>query len=397
MAAIVTDLSRKVGPKSTQPPAWVLGLVPHSEIAEFLATPQVHPGRAYAMYTLRNGAAILLPKRGAVRRAGLALYNPQMGTGLAAKGLMWTGIWPGRAVCLQPEPLEELRQVLADCIGNSDIELAFQFGATGIYSKAVVLVMDSAGIPLAYAKLAAIDTAQEALRHETDVLKRLSSDARLRGRISLVFADLEWNGFLLLVMSPGPPHRAPSTFGTAQRTFLACLASSTRTVAVLTTSPMWQEMNSLYAAWNSRLSSAWRRRYEWAFGELERRLGRVRLDLSLAHRDFAPWNTRLRSDGTLFVFDWEFARAGSTLGWDFFNFHVAVRAARAGTLDGDGVSELLAAARLEKIDAAEDFLLAYLTDKALFYHNAVLREGKDSHGCLEIAAQGIDTLRRRGF
>ena len=379
---------------SNQSPAWVLGLVPRSEIAELLLAPDDRSGRPYALYTLRTGAKLLTPKKGAARRAGLAIYNPQMVTGLAAKGLMWTGIWPGQAVGLRSEPLEELRRVLADCIGNSSIELGFQFGATGIYSKTTVLVIDSAGTPLAYAKLASIVPAQEALRREAAVLDRLSSDAGLRGRVPALLGELEWSGFPMLVTSPGPVRRAPLVFGAAHRTFLACLRGSTRTSAVLAESPMWHEMNSLYAAWNKRLSSAWSGRYNWALSELERRLGRARLDLTLAHRDFVPWNTRLNSDGTLFVFDWEFSRDGSTPGWDFFYFHVALRAARGRVLDNDSVSELLAAARREGIETGEDFLLACLTDMALFHHDAVLREGKENHRLLAIAAQGIDTLRQ---
>ena len=99
------------GPMSNQSPAWVLGLVPRSEIAELLLAPDDCLGRPYALFTLRNGAKLLTPKKGAARRGGLAIYNPQMAAGLAAKGLMWTGIWPGQAVSLRSEPLEELRQV----------------------------------------------------------------------------------------------------------------------------------------------------------------------------------------------------------------------------------------------------------------------------------------------
>jgi hypothetical protein len=389
-AAVPTSISNEL-------PSWVGDLVPCSEIAELLIAPNDGSGRPYVFYALGNGAKLLTPKQGAARRAGFTIYNPQMLTGLAAKCMMSLGLWPGQTIGVRTERLDELRETLASRTGNPDIELAFQFGATGIYSKTVVLVMDSVGNALAYAKLAAGAAAQEAVRHEAAVLDQLSANADLRGRVPCSLGDLEWRGYSLLVMSPGPVRRAPLAFGAVHRSFLACLRQATRTPAIFTESPMWHEMIKLHAAWSSRLSSTWCERYDWALGELERRLGETRLDLALAHRDFAPWNTRLNSDGSVFVFDWEFAKAGSTPGWDFFNFHIAMGAARARPLDADSVAELLAAARREGIAPAEDLLLACLTDMALFQHDAMLREGagkEENHRLLGSAGQGIDTLRR---
>ena len=56
-------------------------------------------------------------------------------------------------------------------------------------------------------------------------------------------------------------------------------------------------------------------------------LGRVSMPLSLAHGDFAPWNTRLGSL-SLFVLDWERASEGMSPLYDAFNFQ-ALQAYRA--------------------------------------------------------------------
>ena len=307
---------------------------------------------------------------------------------------MWSSLWPGRMVALRPEPLDELRTILADHLGVRQIECAFQFGASGIYNKTVILVMDPAGRSLAYAKLATLAIAQEAVRHETSVLKRLSTAVALRSQVPCLLGAAEWRGFPLLLISPGPARRAPQVFGAMHRDFLARLRDATCTPGAFTESPMWHAMMRLVNTWSSRLSPEWRNRYDWAFIELERRLGSVRLDLAFAHHDFAPWNTRVNADGTLFVFDWEFSRDGWIPAWDFFHFHVTWWAARARALDGDAVTNLVAAARREGIEPADDLLLGYLTDVALFHHDAMLREGREHHRVLELAAQGIDVLRK---
>src|SRR4029077_9987628 len=93
---------------------------PCSDVAALLITPDRRPGHPYLRYNLRNGATLLIPKRGIAHRGGLAIYNPQMASGLAAMSLMWAGIGPGKAVNLRPGPLQELQQLIADSIGKSD-------------------------------------------------------------------------------------------------------------------------------------------------------------------------------------------------------------------------------------------------------------------------------------
>jgi hypothetical protein len=394
MAAFLGRIS-EAGWDPTRTAAWTLALVPRSEVAEQLAAPHGHPGRPFLKYALRNGAIILIPSQGPARSGGLALYNPQMVAGLAAKGLMWSRLWAGQAVHLRAEPLEQLRESLAGCLGQSDIELAFQFGATGIYSKTTILVMNSAGWPLAYARLAATTLAQEALLCEAATIERLSRDAGLNGRVPDFLGRFEWKGFPVIVISAGPTRRAPSVFGAAHADFLRRLKEATPAPIALAASGAWRTMTERRKAWDSRLSPEWRDRYDWTLGEMEAKLGSASLDLAMGHRDFVPWNTRLNSDGTLFVFDWEFSTPESTPGWDLFHFHVALWAARGRMLDAEGLSELLAAAQRGGIEPAEGCLLAYLTDMALFHHDAMLREGREHHRLLTSAARGIDTLRRQ--
>jgi hypothetical protein len=364
-----------------------------SGIAELLFEKGNRTGDGYASFTLPSGVMLVIPRRGFGRRGGLALYNPQRAIGHAAKALMRTGLWPGENTNAPAAPLDELRGILSDLIGETCAQWAFQFGATGIYSKAVILAMDRAGRPLAYGKLAALPAAQQAVLHEASVLNRLSAVTSLHGRIPRVLGQSRWRGFPLLALSAGPSAPAPKVFGAAHREFVASLKDATRSRGTLLESLMWHDMGRLLATWRGRLTPAWCDRYDWALDELERRLGPVRLDLALAHRDFVCWNTRMNSDGSLFVFDWEFSRQGSMPGWDFFHFHVAPWAMLSRPFDRDGAAKLISAAQREGIEPADDLLLAYLTDIALFHHNAVLSEGGMEHREFGIATQGIDLLR----
>jgi hypothetical protein len=62
-----------------------------------------------------------------------------------------------------------------------------------------------------------------------------------------------------------------------------------------------------------------------ALAKAKQELEGVTIACGVAHGDFAPWNTRLGSQG-LYVFDWESASwEGPTL-WDIFHFKIQVAA-----------------------------------------------------------------------
>jgi hypothetical protein len=364
-----------------------------STIADLLFASDKGPSHPHASFILPSGAKIVTATGGALRRGGLALYNPQRAPGLAAKGLMWMGLFPGPQVDVRAEPLDELRKVFGDLLGEPRVECAFQFGSTGIYSKTVILVMNPAGRPLAYAKVATLETAKEALQHEASVLNRFSTVAALQGRIPRVLGTPNWRGLSVLVISAGPTRRSPRAFGATHLDFLTRLSNATRVRGLLLDSPMWSMMTRLLAKWSGHISPKWHDRYDWALVQLERQLGQAQIDLIFAHHDFTPWNTRIDPDGNLFVFDWEFSRESSTPAWDFFHFHLASWAAFARPIDRYKIAQLLADAQRKWVEPAENLFLAYLVDVALFHHDAMFREGKQDHRILHAAAKTIDVLR----
>jgi len=110
-----------------------------------------------------------------------------------------------------------------------------------------------------------------------------------------------------------------------------------------------------------------------ALERLHDELGPVSMPLSLAHGDFAPWNTRL-GPRSLFVFDWERASEGMIPLYDAFNFQ-ALQAAlqgrrRGGVRNRRFVLALLDALWPEGRGHLPLLYLAYLAHVTLLYSEA---------------------------
>jgi hypothetical protein len=109
-----------------------------------------------------------------------------------------------------------------------------------------------------------------------------------------------------------------------------------------------------------------------ALERLHEELGPVNMPLSLAHGDFAPWNTRL-GERSLFVLDWERASEGMTPLYDAFNFQ-ALQSALLGRRKGIGdrlfLLRLLDAIWPEGHKHLPILYLAYLTHVSLLYSEA---------------------------
>ena len=109
-----------------------------------------------------------------------------------------------------------------------------------------------------------------------------------------------------------------------------------------------------------------------ALERLHDELGPVNMPLSLAHGDFAPWNTRL-GERSLFVLDWERASEGMTPLYDAFNFQAlqsALLGRRKGIRDRLFLLTLLDAIWPEGHKHLPILYLAYLTHVTLLYSEA---------------------------
>lgn len=367
-----------------------------SPVADILSAPSASAQRPYVGFKVRAGAWIVVPRSGRIPRDGLAIYNPQKPLGMLIKALVQRGLWLPPSVHFEDGAVTELESMLAPLLGRKSVSCAFYFRSPGLYSKTILLVLDENGGALAYAKLGATPESKAAVAHEGDVLERLARIPVLAGHVPRIIARAVWRGFPMLLVSVGPSRRMSRRFGEAHREFLSGLGAATAALHPLHKSLMWRHMTERFMACDARLDPALSNRYGWALGEVERRLGEGTLQLSLAHRDFVPWNMQRGETGELFVFDWELAQDQCVRGWDFFHFHLASGAMRSRRFGHRAAASLLDAAERDGVSPADGCLLAYLTDVGLFLRDRLLRSpAKQENRYLHLVENAIDSFRRK--
>jgi len=245
--------------------------------------------------------------------------------------------------------------------------------------------MTPRGEVLAYAKLASRPLAVSSLDNERRILEKLATVPALRRQVPQVLLWRYQSETAALLLTAGPDKPGPQRLTTAHQDFLRTLHEAFREQRLFSASAMWRGMKHLYVELSPSLSGEWRDRYERALALLERELGGTTVSLTLAHRDFTPWNTRQRRDGTLFVFDWEFAATGYLAGYDACHFRF--------------MAHLLLKRRTGRIDyidkdpdgQAKANRLAHLIDLGLFYHQALFaRAGTEDDAVLRHVAKYLD-------
>jgi hypothetical protein len=202
----------------------------------------------------------------------------------------------------------------------SPIALAMKTGPLGIMRKVTLQVMTPTGDAIGYAKLATSPDARAVVQREIACLTELSAHPELRDIVPRLLGDFELPGGLVGVLAPGPSRRGPARFGEPHHQFLRTMADATGCRMRFADSEMWRDMQAKRQALEPVLVEPWRERITTALREVEASLGPRELPLATAHRDFGPWNTRLRDDGRLFVFDWDNARREMIPLYDLFTF-----------------------------------------------------------------------------
>jgi len=229
------------------------------------------------------------------------------------------------------------------------------------------------GRALAYAKIATSPATRELIERERRILLRLSGSEGLRGRIPEVLHAFDWEDSRVLLITGGPgwpgPKRLTSEHSELCRDVFLPFAELRRFDQGAMVSRMSQTLRRVGPHLPDSLSD----RLEQALERVMEDLGPVWLPLSLCHRDFAPWNTRVGPRG-LFVFDWDGAQEGTTPLYDLFHFR-AIQAALFDLRDPLPDRSFLCRALAELWPGGnEEYLsslyLAYLLDISLFYGEA---------------------------
>ena len=331
-------------------------------------------GRMYAAYpNLANVRWLLPAKEPALRRAGIeGLYQPSSLRGRTLRTIIGAGALQGEKVWLQEDNLQRLETMVGSVMGVEAVRLAFYLGVPAPHRKVTAQVLTPEGKTLAYAKIATSQLAQAALKTERRALLRLSQSAGLQGTVPELLGSLEWHGGTILLITMGPPRPGPRGLSSAHLRFCTQLFQSFRGHQTFVESPMWSSISEIWLHLQRSSPETLPANLGPALERLHEELGPVNMPLSLAHGDFAPWNTRL-GERSLFVLDWERASEGMTPLYDAFNFQAlqaALQGRRSGIRDRRFFLTLLDALWPEGRKHLPDLYLAYLAHVGLLYSEA---------------------------
>jgi len=331
-------------------------------------------GRMYTAYPNLGNVRWLLPaSQPALRRAGIeGLYQPNSLRGRVVRTIIGAGAVLGDKVWLEEDTLARLETMLASVVGVEAVRLAFYLGVPAPHRKVTAQVLTPDGKTLAYAKIATSPLAQEAVKAERRALLRLSESADLQGTVPKVLGSLDWHGGTILLITMGPPRPGPRGLSSVHLRFCTQVFQSFRVQETFVESPMWTRMSEIWLRLQHSSPETLPANLGPALERLHDELGPVSMPLSLAHGDFAPWNTRL-GPRSLFVLDWERASEGMSPLYDAFNFQAlqaALQGRRRGLRDRRFLLTLLDTLWPEGRKHLPILYLAYLAHVTLHYSEA---------------------------
>lgn len=331
-------------------------------------------GRTYAAYPSVAKVRWLLPTdQPVLRRAGMkGLYQPASLRGRVLGGLIGAGVVPGERVRLEEEALASLEATLASIFGEQDMRLAFYVGVPSPHRKITTQVLTPGGETLAYARIATSPLAREAVETERRTLLRLSRSEDLRGKVPEVLGSFDWHGGTVLVLTMGSGRPGPKRLSPAHANFFADVFRASEEPILFEECHLWTRMHETWRRLQPGSPEALPTQIGPALELLHGELGAVLLPSSLAHGDFAPWNTRM-GPRSLFVFDWERASEGMIPLYDAFNFQAlqaALRGERGDNWNGQFLTALLDDLWPDGRRHLPILYLAYLTDILLLYSEA---------------------------
>jgi len=165
------------------------------------------------------------------------------------------------------------------------------------------------------------DTAQgaEAIRQETEALRALAASPLADQVPKLVVEDGKWNGYTIQVQSAAPRCSSKQIRRLTDQhiEFLAELATMGRTVQPLQSTKTWWKLLAMIDKTNM---VSLRESVLQAIDLVQsKEYAKTDVVCHFVHGDFAPWNIR-RSDGRIFVMDWEESETEGLWLSDLFHF-----------------------------------------------------------------------------
>jgi hypothetical protein len=331
-------------------------------------------GREYKAYPNLARARWFFPANDTtVRRAGIReLFHPSSLKGHLLQKLILSGGLPGTKVLLQDAAIGQLESELAWALSETEIRTAFYTGVAGAYRKITAQVMSPGGRTLAFAKIATSPATRELIERERRVLLRLSKIENLQDRVPEVLHAFDWEDSRVLLITSGPDQPGPRRLSSAHSDLCREVFLPFAERITFGDGAMMAKMSDTLRRIGPQLPEPLSICLNRALARVGGELGPVQLPVSLCHRDFAPWNTRIGFRG-LFAFDWDGAQDDTTPLYDLFHFQ-AIQAALFDRRTPTPDRSFLRASLHELWPDGQPYLsllyLAYLLDISLFYGEA---------------------------
>ncbi len=251
--------------------------------------------------------------------SSLALYQPSLKTAKLRKAVAYSlslvglsALWtPCRFICARQScsGKQIVPHVLLKRIYGSEAEIALFTGTPGYYCKPTIQVMSLSGKILGYCKIARTPQTIKLIEHEAEMLRtvnKLELTGALLPEIHF-FGDIDNDIKLLLQSTSKTPFSSSSLVPNSLHvSFLSSLFHASKVpfsgsnlsceAKVLKRIKLLKDL--IPDSWESLLNTALTHFVTW--------VKENKITMSIAHRDFTPWNT-FEEKNKLFVFDWEFA------------------------------------------------------------------------------------------
>ena len=257
----------------------------------------------------------------------LKLYHPYSKSGRSVKFLMMHCVptWLHHALFRRHADahtlarLGFLTQLIHHQLGNDGLVVSFYTGTAGPHQK-LTAQATRGGTVISYVKIAESEPVARLLRAEAEILDWLRSREFGAASIPHVLALAEHRDHrLLFVASPSKPAvQRPLEPDDDDARFLSALA-----LLDLDTRPVSEAFD--HAKLDAHLQRLQTSRPDvvamlhTAIRTVEHVLGERGVVVTPCHGDYAPWNSLRLDDGTLYVFDWEYAKRSAPALSDLFH------------------------------------------------------------------------------
>lgn len=343
----------------------------HSPQSDSIETTHLHIRDYWVLPNLRQPRWFFPTEPNLLNEALVLL--PSSLKGRILRHLITLGLLPRHRLRIAVPQEPEIERALAKCLDVESVRIALAPGTPGAYQKVTALVLSAEGQKLGYVKMGWSPAARQMVAVERQNLEFLGTLGQMCGAVPRVLGWLGSDSYDGLLISKGPEKVGPSKLDRVHLTFLSKLAAATSVETEFGHSNTWLAIQEGVHSVKSKVSRAWANRLDASLQRIVP-LCSTTMRLSMAHRDFTPWNTRLLDNKQLYVFDWESAKLRYIPMYDVFHFDVMQSILSGlGHIWSSKWRQWVAHGRVAwqvPEDQVGTLYLAYLLDLSIFYLRA---------------------------